>query len=295
MTMRRQQVEESGPELRNAPMRHRAWLELVQHDDVASIESDAGALVLAMQDGQLNLHYAFGELETMRLELGPLFEQLKGEIGSFDANYVRIDLIQLVNRDWVQPLLRGIDFEEFAEWMDMVHPKLDPDAPPPEFSQGVTMRRGEADDADRIVEIEAAAYGDLADGEVATRERLATAAWVGVLESDGAPIAYAINGEVERAEGRIHSAAVHPDAWGEGLGRQILAAASYQLVASEARSAVVRVRPDIPQALQVTQALGFTPGPRGVEWRRTVDEQAIEERRARARISGVKARFGGWR
>ena len=293
--MRRQEVEESGPKLRNAPMRPRAWREFLQHDEVASIESDAGALVLAMQDGQLNFHYAFGELEAMRLEFGSLFEQLKGEIGSFDADYVRIDLIQLVNRNWVEPLLRETDFEEFAEWMDMVHPELDPDAPPPEFSQGVTMRRGQADDADRIVEIEAAAYGELADGEQATRERLATAAWVGVLERDGEPVAYAINGEVERAEGRIHSAAVHPDAWGDGLGRQILAAASYQLVASDARRAVVRVRPDIPQALQATQALGFTPGPRGVEWRRPVDEQAIEERREHARLAGVKARFGNWR
>ena len=295
MTLERTELDEGLPLIRNAPIRPRAWRELLEQDDVAAIQGPAGSLVLALQDGQLNLHYAFADLEQMRLGFVGLFDQLKPEIDSFGAEYVRIDLVQLPNRNWVEPLLSEVDFVEFGEWLDMVYADLDPSRPPPEFPPGVTMRRGTAEDFDRIVDIEGAAYGDLADGETATRERLEDAAWAGVMEQDGRVVAYAINGHVERAEGRVLSAAVDPDAWGQGLGALVLAAAVFQLTASEARRATVRVRPDVPQALRITQALGFRPGPRGVEWRRPVDEQEIADRRQQRRVGGVKARFGKWR
>jgi ribosomal protein S18 acetylase RimI-like enzyme len=157
------------------------------------------------------------------------------------------------------------------------------------------MRRGEADDFARVIEIEAAAFGDLADGEAATAARLADAAWIGLLERDGQVVAYAITDEVQGAQGRIISAAVDPPSWGNGFGSLVLGAAVYRLVANEARRITMRVRPEILQALRVTQDLGFKPGTRGIEWRRPVDERLIEERREQARVAGVKARFGDWR
>ena len=51
--------------LRNAPIPPRVWRELLEDDDVASIASDGGEMLLTLQDGQLNLHYAFAELEGM--------------------------------------------------------------------------------------------------------------------------------------------------------------------------------------------------------------------------------------
>ena len=295
MTTEREELEEAQPRLRNTPLRPRAWRELLESDEVASIQTETGALLLAMQDGQLNLHYAFAGQEGMRREFVSLFEDLSPEIDSFDADYVRIDLVQLPDRNWIEPLLREVDFRDFGEWMEMVHDNLDPDAPPPEFPPDIAMRRGGPDDSDRIVEIESNAYGDFSDGEAATRQRLEEAAWIGVLERDGEPVAYAINGRVERAEGRILSAAVDPEAWGNGFGRLVIAAAVYQLTASEARSAAVRVRPELPQALKATQAVGFSAGTRGIEWRRPADEETIAEQRQRDRVGGVKARFGDWR
>lgn len=281
--------------LRNAPIRARAWRELLEKDDVASIASDGGEMVLALQDGQLNLHYAFADLEEMRREFVPLFDELKAEIDSFDADYVRIDLVQLSDRTWIEPLLAETDFQPFGEWMDMVRLELEPEMLPPEFPDGVTMRRGGPDDSDAIVEIESAAFDEVGDGEATTRARVETAAWVGVLERDGKPVAYALNDEVERAEGHVTSSAVHPDAWGSGFGVLVLAAATYQLVASDARSATVRVRPEIIPALRTTREAGFKAGPRGIEWRRPADEDVIAERRQALRVKGVKARFGGWR
>ena len=295
VTTERREIDDAQPKLRNAPIRPRAWRELVASDDVAAIESDAGTLVLAKQDWQLNLHYAFSELEEMRRLFVPLFEELKSEIDSFDADYVRIDLVQLPDRTWIEPLLEEVGFTDFGEWMEMVHPDLDPDAAPPQFPEGAAMRRGEASDFDRIIEIEAAAFGDLADGEAATAERLADAAWIGLLERDGQVVAYAITDDVQGAQGRIISAAVDPPSWGNGFGRLVLGAAVYRLTANEARRITLRVRPEILQALRVTQDVGFKPGTRGVEWRRPVDERLVEERREQARVAGVKARFGDWR
>ncbi len=295
VTMERRDIDDAQPKLRNAPIRPRAWRELVVSDDVAAIESDGGTLVLAKQDGQLNLHYAFSDLEEMRLEFVSLFEGLKSEIESFDADYLRIDLVQLPDRTWIEALLEGVGFTDFGEWMEMVHQDLDPDAPPPQFPEGAAMRRGDASDFDRIIEIEAAALGDLADGEAAMAERLNDAAWIGLLERDGQVVAYAITDDVQAAQGRIISAAVDPPSWGNGFGSLVLGAAVYRLTANEARRITMRVRPEVLQALRVTQDVGFKPGTRGIEWRRSVDERLIEERREQARVGGVKARFGGWR
>lgn len=295
MTTEREEMERWEPRLRNAPMRPRAWRELLEREDVAHIQDDAGTLVLHMRDGQLNLDYAFAELEEMRRAFVPLFDELKPEIESFDADYLRIDLVQIPDRTWIEPLLEEAVFSPFGEWMEMVHQDLDPDAPPPDFPDGVTMRRGGVEDFDRIVEIEAEACGELADGEAATGERLAAAVWVGVLERDGEIVGYAANGAVDRAEGRVLSTAVDPDAQGEGFGALLLSAATYQLTASEARRATVRVRPEIPRALRTARSVGFRPDVSGVEWRRPVDEQLIAEQQQRKRLAGVKARFGDWR
>jgi hypothetical protein len=295
MIMERREIEDMEPRIRNTPMRPRVWRELLESDDIASVGSEVGTILLADQDGQLNLHYAFSGHEEMRHEFSPMFEELTSEIDSFDAEYLRIDLVQVPDRNWIEPLLHAADFRDFGEWIDMVRPDLDPDQPPPEFPKGIAMRRAEPGDADRIVAIEATANGDFSDGEAATRQRLEECFWSGVLERDGELVAYAINGPVERAEARILSAAVAPDAEGESFTRLVIEAALYQLTANEARSAVVRVRPGLPGALKASQALGFSPGMVGVEWRRPADEQAIAARRREEHSRGMKARFGGWR
>ena len=85
------------------------------------------------------------------------------------------------------------------------------DAPPPEIPEAFTMRRGDDDDHDAVVAMEAAAYDEDSLGEQTTRTQLEDAAWLGVLEQDGEPVAYAINDHASRAQARILSAAVDPE------------------------------------------------------------------------------------
>jgi GNAT superfamily N-acetyltransferase len=208
--------------------------------------------------------------------------------------YVKLDLVAFPVREWLDPMLDMHGFFPFPEWMDLEHRAVS-EVVPPEVPAGVSIRRATPEDFDRIVEIEADAYGDAADGEEATRMRLEDAAWVGVLVEADEVIGYAINGAPENGSGRVLSVAVAPEAWGRKLGAVILQAATYQLGAAGARQAIVRARPDVPRSLPTAVAVGYRPGRSGFELRRTTDEAAIAARLAERQVAGVKVRFGRWR
>lgn len=291
----RRLIESASPwTLRNAPIRPRDWRALTETEGAVHIESDGGEMLLVPDQGQLRLHWAYESIGAMRDLFPDQFAAIRDEISAEDADYVVMDLINVVNRDWFDPLLRDADFALFAEWMEMAHPALDAVALP-EFPEGTAMRRGTDEDIERLREIWHAAYGEYAEGDRSFDAMVNEATWAGVLEVDGQIAAFALNGSVDRAEGRILAAAVAPEFWGNGYGRLVLGAAAYQLASKDATRAVIRVRPDIKQALRTCSDLGFRHLRSGIEFRRSVDEAAIAAAREARRVGGVKARFGDWR
>ena len=279
---------------RNIPRSVDAWEELLDRDDTEAVESDAGEMALAREYGQLQLHYAFDNLETLKESFGPMFAALRPKIAGSGYPYLQIDLVEHANRRWIENLLEEADFESMGEWLELVHRDLR-EVEPPEIPDDLTMRKGKPADFDAIVAIEGDACGDWRDGEHATRARLDGAGWFGVLEDGAEVIAYAINSAVDGRRGEVLSCAVAPDQQGDGLGKLILGAATYQLASADAREAAVRVRPDIPQGARTATSLGYSVSRRGVQSRRITDEALIAERREEKRIRGMKARFGGWR
>ncbi len=295
MNERRQlEAEDAVFELKNTPLRPRERRELLERDGTFHVQSPNGAVILAPVQGQQELFWAFRSVEDMRQEFPAMWQQAREQIDRDEVDYVTTDVSGLSTREWLDPLLRDADFEFFAEWMDMSNPDLDEDAVP-EFPDGVTMRKAQDTDLERIYEIWSEAYGEYGDGPATFDWLTEQAAWAGALEADGELVAFAFNSPVERAEGRVLAAAVAPEAWGNGYGRLILAAAVYQLAASEAVRANIRVRPDIKQGLRTCSDLGFKYARAGIEYRRSIDEEAIAEKREQRRIAGVKARFGKWR
>jgi len=279
---------------RNAPRSIDEWEALLDSDTAEVVETDVGEMALAPDRGQLHLHYAFDDLEALTAAWHPCFDALRERITNSGHPYVTIDLVEHANRRWIESLLAECDFQEMGEWLELVHPGLR-GMEPPEIPEGLTMRRAQPDDADAIVAIEGAAYGEWTDGEAATLARIEAAGWTGVLERAGEVIAYAINTPVEDGRGEVLSCAVAPDAQGDGIGKVILGAATYQLSASDAREAAVRVRPDIPKAARTATAIGYLVGKRGIELRRDSDEEVLRQARDDARVRGMKVRFGGWR
>ena len=251
-------------------------------------------MLLAPDQGQQRLHWAYSDIEEMRTLFPEHWAELRKYITADETDYVVMDLISVVNRDWFDPLLKDADFVFFAEWMDMAQPALDATTVP-EFPAGVSMRRAADGDIDRLREIWRAAYGEVVDGDRTFDAMVEEAGWAGVLEANGEIAGFALNSNVERAEGRILTAAVAPEHWGNGYGKLVLAAATYQLASKEASRATIRVRPDIKQSLRVCSELGFRHLRSGIEFRRSIDEQAITAKREARRIGGVKARFGDWR
>lgn len=191
-------------------------------------------------------------------------------------------------------LLDENDFEPLGDWLEFAHNDIR-DIAPPEIPAGLTMRRGNADDHEAVIALEGAAYGDFTDGATATRSRLQAAAWLGVLERDGRIIGYAFNGPVEANRGEVISCAVQPSEQNRSIGKVILGAATYQLASAGARTASVRVWPEIPRGARIAQAVGYRVGNRGVELRRDSDEAVLAEHREEQRIRNMRVRFGNWR
>lgn len=295
MTMERERMQNVQPMLRNTPMRGRQWRDLLERDDIALAESEAGQLLVVPQDGQLNLHYAVTSEEAGRQGFAAMFADIEDSIDEAGWEYTRIDLVELPNRLWIETLLRDAGFRAFGEWMDMEKRDMRTDVQPPEIPEAFAMRRGGDDDHDAVVAMEAAAYDDDSLGEQTTRTQLEDAAWLGILEKDGEPVSYAINNHARGAQARILSAAVDPEHRGSGLGRVMLEAAAYQIVSQEATLAVVRVNPLIGPAVRAATAAGFRGARRGIEFRRPTDADVRQQIEDSERVTGVKARFGEWR
>ena len=279
---------------RNIPRSVDEWEVLLDAGPTIAVEVDAGELALVQQDGQLQLHFAFDSLEAMKQAFGLMWRELQPRLAGTGYPYVQIDLVEHPNRRWIEELLGEADFGPYGEWLEFTHDEPG-EVEPPEIPDGLTMRRGTAADFVAIVALEGDAYGEWADGPHATSHRLERAGWVGVLEEDGEVLAYAFNTPIEDGRGAIQSCAVHPDAQDDGLGRVILQAATFQLGGAGARYVLVRTRPDLPKGARLANGLGFAVSRRGVEFRRSTDEDAIARAREELRVRGMKVRFGGWR
>ena len=291
----RQRIAEAQPFLlRNTPLRPRERERLLQTQGAVHLTNERGEMLLVPQRGQYHLYWAYNDIESMRALFPKMWTQIRKKVDPDEADHVHLDLVEVQNRDWFDPMLNSADFFKFAEWMEMIHPDLDP-AKVPEFPDGVTMRRATDEDLDVFSAIWSDAYGDLNDGERTFEAMVEEVSWAGALEQDGKVIAFAMNGAIEGSEGEILAACVAPDAWGNGYGRLVLAAAAYRHASQGAIRARIKVRPDIKPALKTCADLGFRFHRAGIEYRRPVDEDAIRQAREERRVVGVKARFGGWR
>ena len=279
---------------RNMPRSIDEWEQLLDGGGTHAVETDVGEMAFVEDGGQLHLHYAFDTLEAMKLVWHSMFDVLRPRILEMGYPYLVIDLVEHPNRRWIEGLLDENDFERLGDWLEFTHNDIR-DLAPPEIPEGLTMRRGNEDDHEAVIALEGRAYGDFTDGATATRGRLGEAAWLGVLERDGELIAYALNSAVEGGSGTVISCAVQPREQNRGIGKVILGAATYQLASAGARTATVRVWPEIPRGARIAQALGYRVGRRGIGLRRDSDEELLAQHREEQRIRNMRVRFGGWR
>ncbi|MFL2646056.1 MAG: GNAT family N-acetyltransferase [Dehalococcoidia bacterium] len=281
--------------IRNTPKSQNEWKKLIDSKGVTSIDTDFAQMAIVQEKGQLTVHWAFEDINTMREHFLPMFEELKPEIADADVDFIALDLVQFQNRDWIQPLLQDANFYFFAEWMNMENPGLDPEDIP-DFPDDVIMRQATDDDVEKMYSIWVNSYGDLTTSPATFDYYLENQTWIGALERNGEVVGFAINGPVVSGSGEVFEVAVDADFENEGYKSLLLSAATYQLTTQDARRATIKVRPDIKNALRTCSDLGFRPVIGGLEYRRSTDEEYnLAKQEERRSASGVKARFGDWR
>lgn len=159
--MERRTLTETDALMRNVPMSSREWRELVDIEDTIFVNDADGALALAFIEGEPRLYWSFPGVDEMRSSFPALFEELRPALEDVDADFISTDLVEFLNRDWILPVLQDADFEFFSEWMELVHPQLDPDT--------ITRVAGVGRDLDLAVE--APGSVDASDGDAAGHAR----------------------------------------------------------------------------------------------------------------------------
>ena len=267
--------------------------ELLTDGETVHLPCDGGELILAYENGQQSVHWGFDSVDAMRLNFASLWSAASSSIDRDNIDHIVMNIEQLAQRDLVIPILQQESFELFAEWIELIHPEL-PDAPP-EFSTGISLRRAQEEDLDIFESIWQDSLGELSDGLATFDYFAAEASWAGALELDGKVIGFAFNSLDGSSVGRVLTGAIARDHWGQGYGKELMHAALYQLGSEGVTKAIIRLRPDITQALKTCSGLGMRHHAGGIEWRRSTDETQIQEEIEARRKAGVKARYGNWR
>ena len=294
MTTERRAIGQSTEfTVRNEPLNSGKRIGLLEQDGTVHLSSATGELILAHENGQQSVYWGFDSIDSMRKEFLSMWDELLTSVERDDIDYISMNLSQVAARDMVLPILETASFKQFAEWIEMLHPDL-PESPPV-FSAGIEMRRAGEDDLDIFENIWSESLGDLTDGLATFDDFASRADWAGALTLDGEVIGFAFNGTAISGDGQVLTAAVAPSQWGNGYGKELLQAALYQLGSADHRRAIIRVRPDVRQALKTCSELGMRHSAGGIEWRRSVDEEEIKLELEARRKAGVKARYGGWR
>ena len=279
--------------VRNEPLNSRKRASLLEQDSTVHLSSATGELILAHENGQQSVYWGFDSIDSMRKEFAAMWEEALVSVDRDEIDYLSMNLSQVSTREMVIPVLETASFKQFAEWIEMLHPDL-PESPPV-FSTGIAMRRAGEDDLDIFESIWSDALGELTDGLATFDDFASRADWAGALTLDNEVIGFAFNGTSINGDGEVLTAAITPNQWGNGYGHELLEAALYQLRTIDHVRAVIRVRPDVRQALKICSELGMRHSAGGIEWRRSIDEEEINLELEAKRKAGVKARFGGWR
>jgi GNAT superfamily N-acetyltransferase len=294
MTTERRAIGQSTDfTVRNEPLSSGKRAGLLEQDGTVHLSSPTGELILAHENGQQSVYWGFDSIDSMRKEFLAMWDEALISVERDEIDYISMNLSQVAARDMVLPILATASFKQFAEWIEMLHPDL-PESPPV-FSAGIEMRRAGEDDLDIFENIWSDSLGDLADGLATFDDFASRADWAGALTLNDEVIGFAFNGTSTSGDGQILTAAIAQNHWGKGYGRELLEAALYQLGTVDHRRAVIRVRPDVRQALKICSGLGMRHAAGGIEWRRSIDEEEINLELEARRKAGVKARFGGWR
>ena len=268
-----------------------------EHPELVAVEEKAAMFFKPWQDW-LWLVYGFPDRDALRQRFQPLLERLVN--GLDPARWpggARVRFTDHPNRPFIEPVLTGCAFEVHDEWMEMDLFELpEADAPSPQVAAGHTLRPATEDDLQEYVELDRQAFHARRPMSLeAARQKLATVDRFQVLvsEADGRLAGFVCLLRWPQSTGAIDDIAVRPDLQRRGLGEAMMRWALAWFRQGGMRRAWLDVLLDNAPALALYKKLGFTPGTRGLTYRRPLDEKEL--RRILEGQRGTYLKFGDWR
>ncbi len=258
------------------------------------VVTDERGVLAGQPRGSLLLHFAFDNKEAFLERFPEMFERLAAAVQPEEVPPgIFIRFADRPARPYVEPVLFAHLFSIEMDWLEMYIPELQPpaEAEPP---SGYVIREAREDDAEALMQVEAAAF---------PRARWTAGALQQWIRAESPlRVAVAPAGEVagytgmrmpSSRAGVITDVAVAPDYRRGGLGRALTARALRDLHARGARSVSLSVASDNGAAIALYRSLGFRPGQGGVTYRRPADPAELA--RLREETKGTFVKFGGWR
>ena len=252
------------------------------------IVADGDAVLIGQPyQGALSLQYAFPNRDAFARLFTPLFERLLPAIRQEEAPLgIRFRLTNRSDRPYLEPLLSRHAFELSREWMKMRLFELpDETATLDEISPGFTLRDAVPNDAEAIVELDAAALPLSALTPQVVRHELSSVPVLRMLAetATGRAVGFLRLRKDRPATGHVADIAVHPERQRRGLGEAMTRWALAWFRREGLRQASLTVSTDNAPAIALYRKLGFTSDEMGFDYRRPIDEdevrQVLEKRR----------------
>jgi ribosomal protein S18 acetylase RimI-like enzyme len=261
------------------------------------VVDDGSVLIAQPRRHRVELHYGFSDRDTFVKRFPAMFRRLLEATREDDGPLgFRFRLTDRSSRPYVEPVLIEQAFDVTREWMEMELLDLPVDGSRSEdLVPGFRLREARVEDAEALVELEDMAFpeGTLTIEDV--RDAVGTQAVYRVLEERkaGAIAGSLLAEERARSTGHISTIAVHPEYQRSGLGEAMLKWALATFSERGLRRASLTVNTDNAAAIALYRKLGFVPGRIGVDYRRPIAKEEVQQVLERRRGSLIK--FGKWR
>ena len=251
------------------------------------------ALIGWPASGAINLQYGYPNHNAFAEQFPPMLQRLLRAVDAAEAPIgVCLRLTERSVRSYVQPVLFAQAFELVREFWEMTLTEL-PGAtlPTNELAGGFLLRPARVEDAEAIVELDAASFTIASLTPGVAREQIARAAVLRVLEdtASGRTIGYLQLG-TKHGGGYVSELVVHAGYQRRGLGEAMLRWALAWFRSQGLTSAALQVNTDNAPAIALYRKLGFVAGDIGLDYRRPIDEDEVRQVLEKSRAEHITVR-----
>ncbi len=248
---------------------------LASEEGVFVADAETGIVVGQVTGDRLQVHYAFENLEAMRLQFKDAFEAVETEAMAVPGvTGVELQYGDMANRAVVEVILENCMFRRAEDWLVMGRklPIEPPDEEPPAtLADGARHRSVAEAETEALAAIDAAAYGDASVTAGALKALAGRGYELGAIESGGTLAGY-VAFRVHGARGVVRRLAVAPSFQRRRYGSALLERAADRLIRLGARRLELTIVPN-PTTIGFSRANALSQLSAGLTYRKKIGEK----------------------